>query len=363
MDFTRQRFPKEGAQDFHRVLRKKVNAYFKENNISKFGNNQMRFKTIFMIALYFVPFIVILTGSVTQTLPFIFLWVLMGLGGAGIGLSIMHDANHGSLFKSRKLNDLLGLTMNLIGSNAYVWKLQHNVLHHTYTNVEGTDDDINFPVIFRFSPSQKKYWFHRFQHIYAWLLYAMMTLFRVFVSDFTRLNKYYKMGVVSSKKVYRQELIKMTLWKMFYVAYVIVLPILIVPVSPWLIIGSFLIMHAMIGFILAVIFQPAHVNPLMEFPKPDNTNTMPNSWAVHEMLTTTNFAPKSRLFSWFIGGLNYQVEHHLFANICHVHYKKLSKIVKETAQEFNLPYHSEKTFVKALWEHAMFLRKLGMGTM
>jgi linoleoyl-CoA desaturase len=101
------------------------------------------------------------------------------------------------------------------------------------------------------------------------------------------------------------------------------------------------------------------VVPSSEYPTPDEEGQLQNNWAIHQMLTTANFSPKSSFFSWYIGGLNYQIEHHLFPNICHVHYRKISAIVKQTAQEFGVPYNVQPNFVKAVWSHGKMLKKLG----
>lgn len=318
----------------------------------------MVIKTVVMFALYLVPLGLMLSGVFTAWWVIVPLWIVMGTGMAGVGLSVMHDANHGVYSSSKRLNKWLGYSMNLIGSNAMIWKIQHNVLHHSYTNIDGADDDINVSGILRLSPNQKRRGIHRFQYIYAWFAYGLMTLLRTFVSDFTKLFKYRKMGLIKPGRPFGVAFVKLSLWKLFYVGYILVLPMVLMPVSPWLIVLCFLLMNFVTGFILAVIFQTAHIMPNTVFPVPDEQGTMENSWAVHELITTTNFAPSSRVFSWLIGGLNYQVEHHLFADICHVHYRKISKIVAETAKEFGLPYNTQRTFLSAIWQHGQMLKTL-----
>lgn len=350
----------EKNAEFFSTLRNRVNNYFQQNQKSKFGNTNMTVKAVVMFSIYLVPFILLLTGLFTSPWLIILLFMVMGLGVAGIGLNIMHDANHGVYSKSSKLNKWMGYTMNLIGSNSTVWKIQHNVLHHTYTNIQDADEDIEtIPFLLRFSPHQKRTWIHRFQHFYAWFFYGLMTIMRVLVSDFTKIFKYKKSGFFKSDAEFRKEFMRLILWRVFYFSYIVVLPIVLLPVSPWLLILSFFIMHYIAGFILAIIFQTAHVMPSTEFPLPADNGKIDSSWAAHELATTTNFSPKSRWFSWLIGGLNYQVEHHLFANICHVHYRDISIIVKQTAIEFGMPYKTEKSFFSALWSHFKMLKQLG----
>jgi linoleoyl-CoA desaturase len=253
----------------------------------------------------------------------------------------------------------MGYTMNLIGANANVWKIKHNVLHHTFTNIDEADDDINAPFFLRFTPHAKKYWVHRFQHIYVWFFYGLSTLLWVTTSDFKRLAKYRKMGFFTGKNEYSREFIKIAGWKLLYYSYSLILPLIMVPLAPWIIILAFVMKHFITGISISTVFQTAHVMPSSEFPLPDENGLIANDWTIHQFATTSNFAPKSRILSWIIGGLNFQIEHHIFPNICHVHYKKISGIVAETANEFGIPYNTRRTFVAAIWDHIKMLRQLG----
>lgn len=315
-------------------------------------------KTIFMLSLFFIPLIIVNTGIVTIPWILFALYILSGLGMAGIGMGVMHDAIHGSYSKNRKVNKYMGYTMNLIGANATVWKIQHNVLHHTYTNIDEADDDINAPFFLRFSPHAKKYWLHRFQYLYIWFFYGLSTISWITTKDFVRINRYKKMGFVK-KEDYVKEITKLTGWKLLYYSYALILPLVVVPLAPWIVILAFIAMHFITGLAISVVFQTAHVMPSTDFPLPDEKGLIANDWAIHQLATTSNFSPRSRWFSWLIGGLNYQVEHHLLPNICHVHYRKLSEIVAETAREYGIPYHTKKTFIAAIWDHIKMLHQLG----
>jgi len=360
MNYKSIRFTPNTKGDFISVLRKRVKIHFQEQNRSTYGNTGMVIKTIFMFLLYFVPYFLMLTGVVTDTLMIFVMWVVMGLGMSGIGLSIMHDANHGSYSKNKTVNKYLSYVMNLIGASSFNWKVQHNVLHHSYTNIEGVDEDIDPGILMRLSPHAKYYKMHKYQHIYGWFLYSIMTFLWLTSKDFVQLNRYKKLDLIKGqKRTYKSVLIETIFSKIGYYAYALVIPLIFIQAPWWIIVLGFLAMHLITGFAIGIIFQPAHVMPSMEYPLPDDTGNMENNWAVHQLYTTTNFSPKSRLFSWYVGGLNYQVEHHLFPNICHVHYKRISKIVKETAKEFGLPYHSHATFLKAIIEHAKMLKQLG----
>ncbi|MBS1652016.1 MAG: acyl-CoA desaturase [Bacteroidetes bacterium] len=347
-------------RQFYTELRKRVDLYFRENNLSKTGNINMYLKTVFMIGLYFVPYFLILFNVFESKLMWLFMSALMGSAMAGIGLCVMHDANHGSYSKNQKVNDLLGFTLNLLGGHANNWKIQHNVIHHTYTNVHEVDEDIAPPGFLRFEPHSKLKKIHSLQFIYAWFFYGFMTLMWSTTKDFKQAIRYKKQGhYTNTKTTLGKQLTVVILSKIFYFAYML-LPLFLVPNMTFLnwLLGYF-VLHFIAGFILACIFQSAHVVESAEFPVPADGSNFENDWAVHQLKTTMNFGMKDRVFSWFIGGLNYQIEHHLFPSICHVHYYKISEIVKQVASEFNLPYHSKRTFIGAVWSHQKMLYKFG----
>jgi linoleoyl-CoA desaturase len=345
--------------EFFSVLRKRVNHYFEENKISKHANASMVLKTILMLSLFFVPYLILLFGSITEPLHVFLLCMPMGLGMAGIGLCVMHDANHGSYSSKKWINNLLGLTLNVIGANAVIWKLQHNRLHHTYTNIEGADDDLVTPPFLRMSPGQKKLSIHKYQYIYAWFFYCFSTLARVIVKEFVQLKKFTKIGLLESSEKSTKAFMQLVGWKIFYVIVMIAIPIYMIEAPLWSILLSFLSMHLVNGLIMSTIFQVAHIMPNCSFTNGEETKDIEDSWVRHEMKTTTNFSPKNPLFTWFIGGLNYQVEHHLFPKICHVHYPEISGIVEKTANEFGLPYNSEPSFLSATKNHVKMLYNLG----
>lgn len=345
--------------EFAKVLRKRVNQYFKEKKISKHSNFNMITKTVFMMSLYLIPYSFVVSGFIDSYWLNLVLWATMGLGMAGIGMSVMHDANHGSYSKSKRLNDFIGQVITLIGGNAINWKLQHNVLHHTYTNISGMDEDLESDPLMRFSPDQDVKRFHKFQHVYAWFLYGLMTISWSIDKDFSQLIRYKKKGLLKLQNVkFNKALITLILTKVMYYAYAFVLPMIFAP-TWWIALVGYLIMHFVAGFVLAIVFQCAHVIEKTDYPKPLETGNMETDFFVHQLNTTANFGSRSKFFSWFVGGLNFQVEHHLFPNICHIHYKKLSPIVKKTALEFGYPYHSFATFFEALRCHTRHLKQLG----
>jgi linoleoyl-CoA desaturase len=284
----------------------------------------------------------------------------MGLSKAGIGMSVMHDANHGAYSSSTKVNYWLGHTLNLVGASVFNWKLQHNVLHHTYTNIVDLDDDVEDKAMMRFSPHTRVKWYQKLQFIYAFLFYGILTLYWALLKDFTQFFAYIKNGTNrNTRKQNRVAFVKILLSKILYVAVFFALPIFLlhVPVSHMIL--GFLLMHFIAGVLLTLIFQLAHAVEETSHPLPNSEGNIENTWAVHQLNTTVNFSRKNKLLSWYLGGLNYQVEHHLFPSICHVHYPKISEIVKATAEEFNIPYLENNTLLSAIRSHLKVLRRFG----
>ena len=357
--FNALRFSRKDQPEFYKTLRKRVNEYFKDQDLSKHANNQMIFKSVFMICLFFVPYGFMISGTLESSWAFIGMWGIMGFGMAGIGLSVMHDANHGAYSQKNWVNTIMGHTSNIVGANSANWKIQHNTLHHTYTNVDEYDEDLDSLPILRFSPNKEKKAIHKGQFIYAWFFYGLLTLSWVTIKEYSQLTRFYRKGLINSKSEFNKLMLELILWKVIYYSYILVLPLVLMPERAGLIVGGFFLLHFIAGVVLSTIFQLAHVMPEANFPTPSENLQLSNDWAVHQMLTTSNFARNGRLFSWFVGGLNYQIEHHLFPTICHVHYKNLAPIVQETAEEFNIPYHSHKTFVGGLYQHGKMLHKLG----
>jgi linoleoyl-CoA desaturase len=284
----------------------------------------------------------------------------MGIGMSGLGVATMHDANHGSFSKYTWVNKLFEKSLYVLGGLPANWKYQHNTLHHGYTNVEGHDEDIGHGGILRFSPHKPLKKVHRYQYIYAWALYGLMTFSWITLKDFKRLFKYKRDGaVLDGTGNYSLLFLKLLLSKIVYYAAFLLLPIIVVPVQWYWNVLGFLVMHFVSGLILSTIFQTAHVVPSSDYPLPDDNDEMNSNWTVHQLYTTADFAPNNKVFSWLVGGLNYQVVHHLFPSISHVHYKNLSKIVQEKTQKYNLPYHINGSFFSAVGQHVVMLKTLG----
>ncbi len=353
------RFSRKERSDFFKTLNKRVNQYFKDNNIKRTGNWKLYVKTAVMFALFLTPYFLILTINMSQWIQLL-LTIVIGIGMAGVGMNVMHDGNHGSYSSKKWINNLMGGSMYILAGNVYNWKVQHNVLHHTYTNIHGHDEDLDAGRIIRFSKHAKWRYFHQFQHYYSILLYGLLTINWAITTDFKQMRSYLKRKLSYGKFPNpTKEWSVLIITKIIYLSIWILLPILISNIAWWKVLIGFFVMHYTAGLILSIVFQLAHVVEETETPLPDEGGTMKNSWAIHQLFTTANFSTKNKIVNWFTGGLNHQVEHHIFPNISHVHYNKIAKIVKQTAKEFNLPYNEYKSTRKAIISHFKHLKELG----
>jgi len=343
---------------FYAALKNSVDQYFASRAIKKTGNWKLYLKSGVLIPAAITIYISLLFFNVTPVLG-IFLCCVLGLILASIGFNVMHDACHGSYSSHGWINDVMSLSLNALGGNAFIWKFKHNVIHHTYTNVDGVDDDIAKSPLMRQCSTQKWVPAHRFQHVYVILIYAISSFAWVALMDF---NKYFK------KKVFTTELQKMSarehaiFWmsKVFYVLFYVLIPVFFVGWKFWAV--GFACMHLTMGLTLALVFQLAHVVEHAEFEHVGQGEVIKieDEWAVYQVKTTANFAPKNKIVSWFVGGLNFQVEHHLFPRVSHVHYPAISKIVKQTCNEFNISYNEFPTMRQAIFSHFKMMKQLGV---
>lgn len=360
MNAPNVRFNRNDSAKFFRTLNKRVNQYFKENNIKRTGNWRLHLKTICMFLLFLAPYALMLSVDLPEW-GMLLLTVIMGVGMAGVGMNVMHDGNHGSYSSKQWINKLMGSSMYILAGNVYNWQVQHNVLHHTYTNIPGHDEDLEAGRVIRFSKHTKWRRFHKFQHIYSIFLYGLLTVNWAITTDFKQTKRYLakKLSYGKLPSPFKQWS-TVVVTKILYAIIWLVLPILILDIAWWKVFIGFFVMHYVAGLILSVVFQLAHIVEDTEMPLPDRSGTMKNTWAIHQLFTTVNFSTKNRLINWFTGGLNHQVEHHIFPNISHIHYSKISKIVRQTASEFNLPYHEYKTTRKAIIAHFKHLKEMGI---
>lgn len=352
---TKARFSR--CADFHNVLKQRVHGYFSENGVPQTGDWRVFLKTGIILTWFVGAYVLLVFGATSMMMAAVAV-VAVAQGFILIGFNVMHDGAHGSYSGNKKVNWIMGFALDVIGGSHIFWRRQHNQLHHTYTNIDELDPDIHTFGLIRLSPRQRWHPHHRFQHLYAFPLYSLLTLSLVTFDDF---RKFFS-GRIGHQKIPRPaawESVLFFLMKAFYFGYAVVVPCLFHP--PLYVLAAFLAVHLILGFTFATVFQLAHTVEGNTFPSPDSrTGTVENAWAVHEVETTADFAPRSRLAVWYLGGLNFQIEHHLFPKVSHVHYPTISRIVEETCREFSVSYVCYPTLWSAVRSHYQFLKHLGV---
>ncbi len=345
-------------KEFASEVRKRVRTYFKESNIPIYGNFNMYLKTIVMLGVYLAPFIIILS---TPMSPWIALGmaVIMGIGEAGVGMSVMHDGVHNAYSSKAWINKLVSASMYLLGSSIFNWRVQHNIRHHTFTNIANYDPDISNLKVIRLNEHGPLKRYHRYQHFYAFPLYGLMTFAKLF-GEIGQLIKYTRQGTTKKLNINPSwQMVWLITIKVLYIVIIIGLPLLFTNFSFWQILIGFIALHVTAGMIMSTVFQMAHVVEGTDQPLPNDDSKIKNDWLVHQLRTTSDFGRKNGLFSWYIGGLDFQIEHHLFQNICHVHYPAIAPIIKATAEKYGFNYNLKPSVFHALASHFRRLRELG----
>ncbi|WP_339790824.1 MAG: fatty acid desaturase family protein [Imperialibacter sp.] len=349
--------PKFSSQgnSFYGELRSRINEYFQEAGKPSTGNYKLYFKAVVLV-LSWVGFYIHLVFFTPGTWLALTESVIMGGLTAAIGFNVMHDGSHGSFSRKEWVNKLAGLSLNFLGANVFMWNTKHNVIHHTYTNIDEIDDDIDARPFLRLCSTQRHRKIHRYQHIYGWFAYSLLYLYWVFFTDY---KKYFtqKVGSMPLMKMKPKDHISFWGFKAIHAVVYMALPIYMVGFLPWL--TGFLVMGLFAGLVLTLVFQLAHTVEHTHFPVPNELNKLEDEWAIHQIKTTANFATKNKLITWWVGGLNYQIEHHLFPKISHIHYPAISKIIKKVCEENGIVYIEYPRMRIALGSHAAYLKAMG----
>ncbi|MBT8144217.1 MAG: acyl-CoA desaturase, partial [Gammaproteobacteria bacterium] len=319
--------------EFHRALCDRVNQYFAETGRSRRSSSAMLGKTFFMLVWLAVSYI-LLVFVVSSPWLVALLATSMAFAIAGVGFTVQHDANHGAMSDKRWANRLAALSLDLIGGSSYLWRWRHNVLHHNFPNVSGVDDDINIGVLARVSPEQPRYQLHRFQHFYMWFLYGFVAFRWQLIYDFKEMAQS-RIGGIDIPRANSVDTTLFAVGKAVFISLALVIPMIFNPI--WAVLLVYTTVMFSVGVIIAVVFQLAHCVEEADFPeKPESNESMSTDWAEHQLRSSVDFARSNRVLGWYLGGLNFQVVHHLFPKICHVHYAALSKLVEETCRQYGI---------------------------
>jgi linoleoyl-CoA desaturase len=340
---------------FYRDLRQRVDRYFEESGISPKGDGRLHLKTAIICAVVVVSYVwaVFLAQSLWSAAVACF---VLAQGISLVGANIMHDGAHGAYSESPRVNWWMGFTLDLLGGSNKMWRISHNISHHMFTNIEGYDVDLFTNGLLRLSPVQERKPFHRFQPYYLFIVYSGVSLWWVTTRDIEYF--FFKKGARNSATLTRSQVGLLILTKIVYFAIALVLPMTLH--SPAAVTLAFLFTHVVAGITLTTVFQLAHTTENVAFPEPEATSQrMGSEWAVHQVETTADFAPNSRLAAWYLGGLNFQIEHHLFSHVSHVHYPAISRIVRQACAEHGVRYQCYPSFRAALKAHLDFVARMG----
>jgi linoleoyl-CoA desaturase len=342
------------ASTFPKVLRRRLDRFFAEQNISPKADRAMWVKIATGLAVLAGSWVAIYAFK-PDSWKFVALYLLGGIAQTFLLLNIAHDSNHNAISSVPSVNKLLNYVFDLCGINSYMWRILHHRGHHSCVNVHGEDDALTGRGLLRFTPHEPRTPLQRFQHIYALLLYALFSLDYVFVRDFECFF-FPSHDYLSRTKHPLREYVILFAGKAFYLTYMLILPVIVLGKSPLIVAGSFLLVHLVVGLSVALVFQTTHTIDTTYFPASRNEF---DSSVYHIFATTADYATNNRLVSWLVGGLNHHIVHHLCPFVCHTHYASLTQIVKETAEEFSVPYRQHPTMTKAIWHHLILLRQLG----
>lgn len=342
---------------FLRELRHRVDRYFETTGLTPRDCPRMYLKTALILGWCAGSYALLVFGPGTWWLVLPAL-VSLGVSMAAIGFNIQHDGGHGAYSEHRWINKLMAMTLDLLGGSSFVWARKHNAIHHTYSNITGHDDDISLGLLARVTPHQRRLPFHRAQHVYLWFLYGLLPAKWHLIDDF----RYVLVGRLGGHRLARPkgwDLVIFIGGKVVFFTLAFGVPMLLHPVATVLL--CYLAATFVTGIVLSVVFQLAHCVEEASFPMPNaETGRMESRWAAHQVQTTVDFARDSRLATWFTGGLNFQIEHHLLPHVCHLHYPALSRIVEDACHEFGLNYSAHKTCAGAIASHFRWLRRMGM---
>lgn len=353
--------PMRGADSFPKVLRRRLDQFFVEGGISPKADRSMWLKISAGLALLAGSWLAIYIFR-PHSIAFLALYLLGGLAQTFLLLNIAHDSNHNAISSSPVVNKSLNYVFDLCGISSYMWRILHHRGHHSCINVHGEDDALSGRGLLRFTPHEPRRPMQRFQHIYALFLYAMFSLDYVFVRDiecfFFPMHEYLRRTVHPLR-----EYVILFAGKLFYITYMLILPVVLLRESAWLVAGAFLLVHLVVGLSVSLVFQTTHTVDSTHFPA--TRNEFDNS-VFHIFATTADYATGNPLVGWLTGGLNHHIVHHLCPFVCHTHYGPLTRIVRATAEEYGIPYRENRTMTRAIWHHLILLKQLGnanqMGT-
>jgi len=351
---------------FYITLKKKIEDYFIERNISpKYAPEMLLRSVLLVIAFFFFHYLSLTTTSFPVAIIFA---SIVGFVAALISFMPVHEGSHASTTKSPLIWRLMGAVHDFVnGASFYNWCHQHFLGHHPFTNLtnesksetDALDPDVvtNEPDVRRIKPYQKWHDHYRWQVIYAPMLYGLLGIkFRI--SDFIILFITKKNGYIRVNPMNSWHLTMFFVGKLFFLIYRFIVPAYYIGIIRTL--GLFVVSDLITSYTLAFVFQVNHVIPQAKWPQVDTkTNTVNMDWAEMQIVTTLDYAHGSWITTFLTGALNYQVIHHLFPYISQIHYPGIAPIVREHCKQHKIQFNYLPTFTQAFLAHIKHLSQMG----
>jgi linoleoyl-CoA desaturase len=353
---SKRRLAYSGGNEFQTRLRCRVDDHFREAGRRRRDLWQWYVKAASILAAFAVSYtlLVFFASGWWQAAG---LTVVLALATVGIGFNIMHDGGHGAVSRHRFVNRAMAHSLDVVGGSSYLWRWKHGVLHHNYANITGHDMDVAVGMLARFTPHQPSYAHQRWQHWYVWVLYGLLAMKWHFYDDFRTLV----LGRIGPHPIPRprgRDLALLIACKLSFFVLAFGIPLLLHPV--WVVAAAYGLFAVVLGLSLSVVFQLAHCVEQAAFPLvAEGVRSVDSAWAVHQVQTTVNFGHGNGFATWLLGGLNYQIEHHLFPEINHCNYPAISGLVRDTCREFGIAYNEHESLWAGVRSHFRWLRRMG----
>jgi linoleoyl-CoA desaturase len=342
------------ASSFPKVLRRRLDNFFSGRSISPKAGPAMWVKIALGLAVLAASWTALYAFN-PDSWKFVAVYLLNGLAQTFLLLNIAHDSNHNAISQARSVNKVLNYVFDVCGINSYMWRILHHRGHHSCINLHGEDDALTGRRIFRFTPHEPRAPWQRFQHIYALFFYALFSLDYVLLRDFECFffpsHEYLK-----RTKHPAREYVILFAGKGSYLTYMLILPVVLLGKSPLLVALAFVLTHMIVGLTVSLVFQTTHTVDSTYFP---SSRSEFENGVYHIFATTADYATGNPIVAWFTGGLNHHIAHHLCPFVCHTHYASLTRIVKETAEEYGVHYRQHSTVRQAVIHHLILLKQLG----
>lgn len=349
------KFGTEG-KEFGEDVKRRVAAYFSDNNIGTKANGLMIFKSLLLIALFITSYYMAVFADIRPLFK-LFFAISFGSSMAFLAFNIGHDASHNAYAKNNRVNSILAYTMNLCGINQYIWNIKHNLSHHSFTNIPHADMDNENVGVARITRFHKWKPVFKYQYLYLPFLWPFFGMFLIFVKDF-QLFAMTRMGNSQYESHPIREWVILIVSKLIVVTYIFVIPLMVIDLPYWQILLGILVLFMCMGTLLTTIFLFVHLIENTPFPEEDKEGKIKDHWMLHQLKVTTDYSPFNPILTFFSGGLNQHVAHHMFPNYCHVHYGAITKIIQQTAKEHGYEYRYQSHW-KAFKSHIRFLKKMG----